>query len=403
VDAAQWTDSHRGLLRGQRPLPIAPGHGKVDGSYAFHGPFGTPCPPEADSSAAGEHGCPGYVFLYNPNGKALTPEPITLGPTVGIDCATMPGETATVAEVYPQNRTVATLKCGAVWSPASLAGKSARVVQVTFGKAAGHPQPNSKDSSSSQTNDEQTEKQTPVLVGLEGSVAFDAATGALELRGVRGERGTTQRATVLGAKGVRSVAVNGLSFAEFAHDTAAASTQLTVNFGGGAVFNQSQEVSGTWDATRSTFSGSFHVPSWVLSQLQARNTSYPIAWDENDLSASWLSPGRLLLFLEAAVSAEPVPGLPRVNQGSYTPPTTQASLTVGGSEAVATLKSYNCRGLHRENCFSGFYWDLTAFKPDVTHTLELKLGGKVGAEVDLGLYFDNVEAELTDELGLEPN
>ena len=29
-----WTDQHKGLLRGQRPLPIAPGHGKVDGSYA---------------------------------------------------------------------------------------------------------------------------------------------------------------------------------------------------------------------------------------------------------------------------------------------------------------------------------------------------------------------------------
>jgi len=68
------------------------------------------------------------------------------------------------------------------------------------------------------------------------------------------------------------------------------------------------------------------VPGWVISQLKAMNTSYPIAWDENDLSASWLSPGRLLLFLEAAVSKEPAAGLPRVSQGSYTPPTTAVSV-----------------------------------------------------------------------------
>ena len=317
----------------------------------------------------------------------------------------MPGETATVMEVYPQNRTVATLNCGAVWSPDSLAGKSARVVRVTFGKAAAQPPANGKGSRQKEQEQEQevTAGGAPVLVGLEGSAAFDVATGALELRGMRGERGTTQRVTVLGAAGVRSVAINGLSVAAFAHDTAAASTELAVRFGGGAAFNQSQEVSGAWDATRSMFSGSFYVPSWVFSQLKARNASYPIAWEENDLSASWLSPGRLLLFLEAAVSAEPAPGLPRVDQGSYTPPTTPVSLTVGGG-AVATLKSYNCRGLHRENCFSGFYWDLTAVKPDVVHKLELKLGGgKLGAGVDLGLYFDNVETELTAELEPEPN
>ena len=392
-DWLAWTDSHRGLLRGQRPLPIAPGHGKVDGSYAFHGPFGTPCSEsivEQDGSAAAADGCPGYVFLYNPNGKTLTPEPIMLGPTVGIDCATMPGETAHVMEVYPQNRTVAVVKCGATWSPDSLAGKSALVVRITFQK----------------TNDDEENNQmeTPVVVGLEGAATFVATTGALEVTGLRGERGTTQRVKVLGAVGVRSLTVNGLSGVDFTHDTLAASTELSIQFSGGAAFNQSQEVDGSWDATRRTFTGSFSVPSWVFSQLKARNSSYPIAWEENDLSASWLSPGRLLLFLEAAVSTEPEAGLPRVTQGSYTPPTTPISLTVDG-DTVPTLKSYNCRGLHRENCFSGFYWDLTAVKPDATHKLELKFGENYtalgdGGEsmIDLGLYFDNVEAELTDEV-----
>lgn len=183
-DWLAWTDSHRALLRGQRPLPIAPGHGKVDGSYAFHGPFGAPCPDDTP-------GCPGFIFLYNPNGKALTPRPITLGPTVGINCSAMPGGTAHVVEIYPQNRTVATLKCGATWLPHSLAGKSALVVQVTFENVAVI----SADDS-------------PQLVGVEGSAQFDAATGMLELADVRGERGTTQRVRVMGAAGVRTVTVN---------------------------------------------------------------------------------------------------------------------------------------------------------------------------------------------------
>lgn len=330
------------------------------------------------------------MFLYNPNGKALTPEPITLGPTVGIDCSTMPGETAHIVEVYPQNRSLEMIKCGATWSPGTLAGKSAMVVRITF----------------ENVNDDQKETliNTPAVLGLEGAAQFDSNTGKLELTAVRGERGTTQRVKVLGATGVQSVTVNGFSGTDFVHNSVAASTEVIVRFGGGTAFNQSQEVSGSWDASRRSFTGNFAVPSWVFSQLRARNTSYPIAWEENDLSASWLSPGRLLLFLEAAVSTEPVNGLPRVTQGSYTPPTTPISLTIDG-DAVATLKSYNCRGLHRANCFSGFYWDLTDIKPDATHSLQLKLGANFTATrdggdstIDLGLFFDNVEAELTDEV-----
>lgn len=264
------------------------------------------------------------------------------------------------------------------------------VARITFEKASNGAESN--------------QMKAPVVIGLEGSAKFDSISGALELFELRGERGTTQHVQVLGATGVRSLTVNGHSGFEFAHNFATASTDMEVHFDGGAAFNQSQEVSGTWDTAMRTFTGSFSVPSWVHSQLRARNTSYPIAWEQDDLSASWLSPGRLLLFLEAAVSTEPVDGLPRVTQGSYTPPTTPISLAVNG-EAVATLKSYNCRGLHRENCFSGFYWDLTDVKPDAVHSLQLKLGDNFTASgnggesmIDLGLYFDNVEAELTDEV-----
>jgi len=74
-------------------------------------------------------------------------------------------------------------------------------------------------------------------------------------------------------------------------------------------------------------------------------------------------------------------------------------VTVDG-ETVATQKGYNCRGLHRENCFSGFYFDLTSCKTDTEHKLELKLGNFTAGQIDLGLYFDNVEPELTAELAV---
>ena len=41
--------------------------------------------------------------------------------------------------------------------------------------------------------------------------------------------------------------------------------------------------------------------------------------------------------------------------------------------------------------------DLTNVRPDVEHKLELKIGQfSVPADMDLGLFFDNVEAELVE-------
>ena len=370
-----WTDTHRDLLRSQRTLPIAPGHGKVDGSFAFHGEYGVPCP--ADKPA-----CPGFVFLFNPNGKRLTPQSIVLGPELGIDCASMPSTSVHLLEVFPRNRTLATVTCGGVWVPEPMAGKTALVVRAEFGGQAAAPR----------------------LVGVEGTAVFDRVTGELALDGVRGERGSTARASVLGVAGVGSVTVNGkpLPADAFAHDASASSTELTLTFAG-ARFDQSQEVVGTWSSSRSSFSGTFSVPAWVFAQLKQRNQTYPIDWTEGDLSASWLSPGRLLLFLEAAASKDVSSALPSVGADSAIPgggSDESKSATVTASvdgKPLPTLQSFNCRGLHRHDCFSGFYWDLTNVRPDVDHKLELKIGQfSVPVGMDLGLFFDNVEAELVE-------
>ena len=126
-----------------------------------------------------------------------------------------------------------------------------------------------------------------------------------------------------------------------------------------------------------------------------------LLWTRSNPSKT--SPGRLLLFLEAAASKDVSSALPSVGADSAIPgggSDESKSATVTASvdgKPLPTLQSFNCRGLHRHDCFSGFYWDLTNVRPDVEHKLELKIGQfSVPVGMDLGLFFDNVEAELVE-------
>jgi hypothetical protein len=319
--------------------------------------------------------------------------PITLGPNLGIDCA-VSGAFATVREVFPQsNRTLAAkVACGGVWTPPIVAGKGALVVEVSF-----IPTPRTQGD--------------VLLVGVEGMATYDADSGVLALANVRGEKGSTRDVQVLGLTGPPlAVTLNGarLQSARVHVQTAtedpgnggwgsSSIVSLRLRFGAGPPFKQSQELSGHWE--HGSFSGSFAVPSWVFTQLAGRNKTYPIEWNENDLSASWLSPGRLLLGLEATASATPAAGLPDVSADSAIPHTAVVTAKVDG-DAVATQLSYNCRGLHRPDCFSGYYFDLTSVaKPGSTHTFSMSIANAALPEgLGLGLFFDNVEPELTTEV-----
>jgi hypothetical protein len=371
-----WTDAQHELLLSQRPLPIAPGHGKVDGSYMFPGAFGNPCDRKNNPT------CAGYIFQFNPNGRQQAPLPIELGSNLGIDCATS-GTHATVTEIFPQKRILeAQVVCGSAWQPPPIFGKSALVVQVSF------------------TRDLERSNR-PVLVGVEGKASYEARSGTLVLTDVRGEKGSTQWVRVVGlgdsTSPVTSIRANGVPVPLPVESGALESegTGFQLRFGEGPRFDPSQEVEGKWHS--GSFSGSFAVPKWVFTQLSKRNQSYAIRWTDNDLSASWLSPGRLLLGLEAVAVSQPTPALPRVNANSALPPTTTIMARVDGHQ-VPTLKSWNCRGLHRSDCFNGFYFDLTSVTPEATHTFELSITNlKIGVQ-NLGLFFDNVESELTHEM-----
>ena len=282
-DWLKWTDTHRTLLRSQRPLPIAPGHGKIDGSFMFPGPFGVVCDVVTDP------GCPGFIFLFNPNGQAMAPAgPIALGANLGIDCA-VSGASATVREVYPQtNRTLAAMvACGGLWTPPIVTGKGVLVVEVSFTTHA--------PSSSEEEKEEQAVEETPsspVLVGVEGQVSYDADSGVLALTDLRGEKGSTRRVQVVGLAGLvlTAVTLNGakLHDADYENQDQDSCVSLKLRFGAGPPFAPSQALTGHWAA--GNFSGSFAVPSWVFTQLAGRNKTYPIQWNQNDLSGAYITP-----------------------------------------------------------------------------------------------------------------
>ena len=362
---------------------------------------------------------PCAVFLFNPNGRALAAEPITLGANLGIDC-TVSGASATIKEVYPQpNRTLAAkVACGGVWTPPIMAGKSALVVEVSFTPPS---PPQGTDTAAAGA------ASSAVLVGVEGEATYNADSGVLALTRIRGEQGSIRDVQVhleprlLGRVPPLAVTLNGakLHDADVHLQQPSVATSMTTEDQPGSIivslrlrfgttgppFGPSQEVSGHWKhdggSSGSSFSGSFAVPSWVFTQLTARNKTYPIDWNQNDLSASWLSPGRLLLGLEAAASATPSAGLPRVGADSALAHTAVVAAKVDGV-AVATQLSYNCRGLHRPDCFSGFYFDLTRVaKPGKTHSFTLSIAKAALPEgVGLGLFFDNVEQELTTQVAV---
>ena len=75
--------------------------------------------------------------------------------------------------------------------------------------------------------------------------------------------------------------------------------RLSGRFGSGERFRHMQEIGSMPSGFRGgAWSGTFTVPSAVIEQLKARNSSYPIPWHDNESAVPWLSPGRLLVFVK---------------------------------------------------------------------------------------------------------
>lgn len=331
----EWTEENRELLRHTRTILGQPAIGKVDGTAAV----------------VGDHG---FVFLFNPNGRRLTAR-FSLDEAIGLTA----GRTFVLRELHP----VAGRRPGkpgrGYWERGdtvsiTLEGGSARVLSI---EAPGS---------------------TPTVFNAPGEATMSG--DRLGLTGVRGAVGAVDTLLVALPAGtqVGSVSVNGaaMDFHEAGEDLVA----VPVRFAG-EPFHKLQPV---WpydpEFTGGTLRGRFTVPGRVLDQLARRQADeWPIPWDPEDFRSTWLAPQRLLLFVQIA---EP--------DARW-----DVRLSIGG-QPVAVTRAYSSVHPHRRT-FVGFYADVSLLRPGREYEVELELPPLRAGQFQ-GLFFENVETEMTDRV-----
>ena len=418
-----WTDARIDYLKNTVPLPGLDevGLGLVDGSAAFAHPL--TCSPTG-AEATGDAPL-GFIWLFNPGylkqtvvlqfDDRLSPWNACRGAATS-DAGVGDGAALHIDTLYPVGRAgpqISTVNGSIeIW----IDGSSAIMLQVSLAARS---------------------SARPTLFGVPaGAVNYDHATNTLELTSVVGEMGTVVNDARVrlpaGAAGlcdklrlgklvVNSVVFNmtreivarlAPSSADTATDTvttvAIPSCEFTLpplQFGDQTPFPHAAEVALTAGPVapdgNATFTGSVSVPAAIFAQLKARDAAYPVAWGPEDADASWLEPGRLLLFLQLNCSTA---------RGGACDDKMPASLTIDGV-AVPGIKAYESRCTECTNVnhpfnpnpsvrFNGWYWDVSvALKPDTLADLTLAIPQpKVAAMV--GLFFENTETVTTDRVAV---
>ncbi|MBI2221502.1 MAG: hypothetical protein HYU53_09880 [Acidobacteria bacterium] len=333
----EWARLNRDVLRHTRTILGEPGIGRIDGTAAI-----------VDGH--------GYIFLFNPNARALRAE-VPLDERIGLSG----GGSYHVEEVHPVPRRLGRPGRG-LWSHGEamsvrMDGHSALVLSV---QAVAGP------------------VLEPLLFGVPGSVSF--AGGVVSLTDVRGEPGTSGQITVLlpGRPKVTGLRINGREFPVSSPSPGVFETRVTFD---GVPFGRAEPI-GDYDPAFAggTLTARFSVPRRVFDQLAARRKAWPISYTADQLRATWLAPHRLLLYVQIA---EP--------DDRWEP-----RLTIDG-QAVELERAYSAVRAVRET-FVGFYADVSALAPDRQHTLELQLPALKPGQFQ-GVFFENVEPEYTAILG----
>lgn len=327
-----WTRVNRELLRHTRTIFGQPALGKIDGTSAI----------------AGNRG---YVFLFNPNGRAL-PAELALDESIGLDRRGR----FLIKELYPLASRLVGKPGAGFWNagdrvPIALDGGSALALQIEPAPAA---------------------VRDPMLFNAPGVVSLEG--NALEASGVKGEAGTESTLLVLLPPGraASRVRVDGRDMPEAVSTPGLLS--IPVRFDGER-FAHYQQV-GAYDAgfAGGTMTGAFRIPRRVFDQHAARAKAWSIRWTPEDYRTTWLAPERLLLFVQIA------------------DPDTRMDvhLKIDG-RSVALTKAYSA--IRPEpRTFVGFYADVSLLEADREYRVELQLPPMKPGQFQ-GLFFENVETE----------
>jgi hypothetical protein len=336
----EWTVDHKELLRHTKTILGQPEMGHIDGTALIVKNRG-------------------YVFLFNPNYKALRAE-IKWDSSIGL------GEDSkfVLRELYPEGGRLIGEPVRGLWKygdklSLALKGTSARVLELV---------PSS-------------ELESNILVfgvnaiGPLKPLRTSLENGILRIDRAAGEVGTNTEISILlqSDDHIKKLQINGksLPFAQHGRYVSAA-----IKFAGVA-FSHAQEIALDVEADGS-YAGNFIVPARIQAQLAKRRELWPIRWTKEDYDTTWLVPERLLLFLQMAepsntmvVKAE-LDGAPLALQRAY------SSVRVNPGS------------------FLGWYADVSAVNVDQPHSIRVTIP-KLESGHFQGLFFDNVEDEFTEQ------
>lgn len=337
----RWTVDHKELLKLTKTILGQPAMGKIDGTAAI----------------AGDHG---FVFLFNPNYKALHAE-------VSWDTSTGLTETASfvLRELYPENGKLIDKPGKGIWTygdvlSLTMEGTSAKVLElvpasefakntIVFGLASIDPQ-------------------KLLQASLEG--------GILRIEHAAGAVGSKCEVSVLlqSEEYLQGLEINGKSV-PFAQNGRYVSAVISF---AGTSFSHSQEVP-LDSLPDGSFTGTFTVPNRIRIQLTKRREQWPIPWTKEDYATTWLVPERLLLFVQLA---EPADSL-------------RVTAEIDGSP-LSLMRAYSSVREH-PGSFVGWYADISEISVDHRHTIHLTLPRLESGRFQ-GLFFDNVEDEYTEQV-----
>jgi hypothetical protein len=337
----EWTAVNKSYLRNTRTILSQPAIDRTDGTSAI----------------IGEQG---FLFLFNPNYKTL-PADFELNASIGLE----PGEKFVLREVYPQSgKLIGKLSAG-LWTYGDkvhldMLGTSAMVLELV---------PAAEIS------------QRVCVFGATSLIAarpLRAAVenGVLRIDHVAGQYGDQVElgALLQDPTLIREMRINGRPQV-FRQEGRYISAKIRFE---GRRFAHSQELTLNKNSDGS-LTGSFSIPGRIKAQLMRRRERWPIPWTNQDYETTWLVPERLLMFIQIAQPNDAM----------------DVSVRLDGSE-LKLKRAYSSVRVHPPS-FVGFYGDMSDVRPEIAHTIQVRLP-KLEQGQFKGIFFDNVETELTEEL-----
>lgn len=356
-----FTDENMEVLRNVRPIIGQPMVGRCDGTAAI----------------LDDHG---YVFLFNPNYRAMDAE-FKLDASIGLTR----GENFILRELYPQEGMAISKPGSGVWGVGDsvkirMLGTSVRVLKI---------------------DPVTSPPKRAMLFGAPGEATAKAET--VTLTGVSGPVGERRDLTIrlANANAVRKLVINGVA-TPFKQNDDVLTCAVTFS---GTPFAQAQQI-GTYDAdfNGSVVEGEFTIPKRIFKQLVARKKSWPVNYTEDDLVAPWTDPSRLLLYVQIAEPylSQEVPAMRDGKEIMITErrPIRKDRVTIEiDGQAVEVKEGYNGVYPYVERTAMGMYADVSDLAPDVAHRIKVTLPEGLKPGQFQGLFFEHVETEFTGEVG----